>query len=149
MGELVRRAAVLVLATLTACGTDAPSGDAKPAAKDDHPYISPTYVVPTLDYPVPKPADFTLTTKTLRKQCFGSAGCNVTYRIKAGWSASLDPAKTYEVSYEVRGVEDGPSLGTIDVTGGSYETEDEVIASTSGPGKKLTVVVTGVEVVGG
>ncbi len=150
MGELRHAAVTVTLAlctTLTACGGEPAATSAKPAAPD-HTYVAPTNVVPTLAHPTPKPSDFTLRLKTLSKQCFGNAGCNITYRVQASWSASLDPAQTYEVSYEVRGAEDGPILGTIDVTGDQYETEDENMAGTTGKGKKLSVVVTGVEGVG-
>lgn len=151
MGERTLTTAALTLAicaTLTACGGEPPADSTKPAQTPWPTYVAPTNTVPLYTPPAPKPTDFTLTTKTLSKECFGSAGCNVTYRIKASWTGSLDPAKTYEVSYEVRGVEDGPAVGTIDVTGDSYETSDEEIASTTSRSRKLTVVVTGVEAVG-
>jgi len=52
----------------------------------------------------PKPSDFKLTPKILKKTCFGSAGCNITYRILVDYvgTGTLDSSKTYEVTYEVR-----------------------------------------------
>lgn len=94
--------------------------------------------------PAPLPADFQLTIKTLDKQCFGSAGCNVTYRVLAGWTKVLDPARTYEVTYQVRGLED-TAIGTMEVTGDEYRAPDEEIGSTTNSSKKLTAVVLQVE----
>jgi hypothetical protein len=52
---------------------------------------------------VPKAKDFKLSVKTLSKQCFGSAGCNLTYRVDVSLAKTLDPDVEYEVVYEVRG----------------------------------------------
>lgn len=61
----------------------------------------------------PKPGDFTLEVEILKRECFGSAGCNVRYRVTAGWSVPVD--RDWLVTYEVRGVEDGPALETMTV----------------------------------
>ena len=84
--------------------------------------------------------------KTLQKQCFGSAGCNVTYRVGVDYTGTgaLDPAKTYEVTYEVRGVEDGPAVNTLTIEDGQASVDSEEIASTPSSATKLTVKVTGV-----
>lgn len=95
------------------------------------------------DYPDPDPEDFSLKVKVLKKQCFGSAGCNVTYRVEVGYDGpELDPDVTYELTYEVRGVEDGPAVNTLELTGDAYETDKEEHASTSSTSTKLKAVVT-------
>jgi hypothetical protein len=84
----------------------------------------------------------------LEKQCFGSAGCNVTYRVTVGYpgaALNLDPDKTYELTYEVRGGEDGPVVNTLTVQGDSFETDQEELVSTSSSRSKLTVRVLSVE----
>jgi hypothetical protein len=96
-------------------------------------------------YDTPEPSDFELTVKTLSKQCFGSAGCNVTYRIQAGWDGSYDPAKTYEVVYEVRGDESGPQTNNFTITGDEYQISQEESASTRSSGVKLSTRVVSVE----
>jgi hypothetical protein len=96
-------------------------------------------------YDAPEPSDFELTVKTLSKQCFGSAGCNVTYRIQAGWDGTYDPAMTYEVVYEVRGDESGPQTNNFTITGDEYEISQEESASTRSSGVKLTARVISVE----
>lgn len=96
----------------------------------------------------PKPRDFELTVKTLSKQCFGSAGCNLTYRVEVGYDGPpLDPSNTYEVVYEVRGGEDGPQINTLTVEGDQSSVEREESISTSSSGRKLTAVVTSVDLV--
>jgi hypothetical protein len=96
-------------------------------------------------YDTPEPRDFKLTVKTLSKQCFGSAGCNLTYRIDAGWDGSYDPAKTYEAVYEVQGDESGPQTNNFTITGDHYQVAQEETASTHSSGVELTARVTSVD----
>ena len=102
---------------------------------------------PATDPPtvVPKPKDFKLSVKVLSKQCFGSAGCNLTYRIDASWPDGYDPDLEYEVVYEVRGGEDGPQVNTMTVQGDRYDRPQEETIGTSSAGRRLTAVVTSVE----
>ncbi|MBY8870499.1 hypothetical protein K7640_01425 [Micromonospora sp. PLK6-60] len=103
---------------------------------------APAPTVALFDEPTKK--DFKLAVKVLRKQCFGSAGCNITYRIDVTYTGSgLDPAKTYEVTYEVRGGED-PAVNTFEVTGETASVQQEETGSTRRSGDKLTAVVTDV-----
>lgn len=98
---------------------------------------------PRETYATPDPGDFRLTVKILEKQCFGSAGCNVTYRIELSYGGpALDPSVTYELTYEVYGVEDGPQINTLDVTGDEYSTDNEENAQTTSASKKLTAKIT-------
>lgn len=96
-------------------------------------------------YGKPTKADFKLTPKILSKQCFGSAGCNLTYRILISYTGpDLDPSVTYEVLYEVRGGEDGPVMNKLSATGGTSSVDEEEIISTKSSKTKLTAVVTDV-----
>lgn len=101
-----------------------------------------TTTAPT--YSVPKAKDFKVTIKVREKQCFGSAGCNVTYRVELAWNQSYDPAVTYDVTYEVRGGEDGPVVNTLTVTGDEYQRDSEELVSTRSMKTKLSAVVTDV-----
>lgn len=100
---------------------------------------------PAIQYGTPTVKDFKLTVKILRKQCFGSAGCNVNYRIEVAYvgSKTLDPAKTYEVTYEVKGAED-TAINTFTVTGDHAQVREEEFASTSRSSATLTAVVTAI-----
>lgn len=96
----------------------------------------PTYATPT-------PADFTITVKILEKECFGSAGCLITYRIAPEYvGAPLDPSVTWLVTYEVRGVEDGPQINTFEVTGDEASFDAEESADTPSSKTKLTAKAT-------
>jgi hypothetical protein len=56
-------------------------------------------------YHTPTAADFAIGIDVLSKQCFGSAGCNLTYKINVTYKGltSMDPSKTYTVVYDVAG----------------------------------------------
>jgi len=103
------------------------------------------YTPPEPTYGVPVKADFKLTVKVLTKKCFGSAGCNLTYRILVSYGgAELDPSVTYEVLYQVKGGEDGPVDNKLTVTGSQSSVDEEEFVSTKTSKTKLTAVVTDV-----
>ena len=111
---------------------------APPAPATTAPPAPPKATAPTVK-------DFKLTVKTLTKQCFGSAGCNVTFRILVTYNGpALDPGKSYEVLYQVRGGEDGPLANKLTVEGGESSVDEEEMVSTSKSSAKLTAVVTDV-----
>ncbi|MET7671473.1 hypothetical protein [Micromonospora luteifusca] len=119
-------------------GTSAPTSAAAPTTAPA------TMAPPAPVYDTPTKGDFKLKVKTLRKQCFGSAGCNITYRIDVTYVGDgLDPSSTYEVTYEVKGAED-PIINTFEVTGDSASVQQEETASTKRSGDKLTAVATDV-----
>jgi hypothetical protein len=111
-----------------------------PAAAEE-----PATTEPAAAYPEPKPSDFDLKVKVLKKENFGSAGSFVTFRIEAAWPKTYDPDETYEVTYEVRGPEDGPMVNTFEVTGDEYRTQREETASTPSASTRLTARVTDVQ----
>ena len=99
-------------------------------------------------YVTPKKGDFQVTLKVLSKECFGTAGCNVTYRAKLSQSlptGALDPDVTYDLTYVVHGDESGPQTETMFITGDQYEQPSEGLAQTPSSGTKLTVTVTKLE----
>jgi hypothetical protein len=100
---------------------------------------------PEPKYTAPTKADFKLTAKILGKQCFGSAGCNLTYRIMVAYSGpGLDPAVTYEIVYVVQGGDDGPVTNTLKITGDQSSVDEEESISTKNKASKLTVLVSDV-----
>lgn len=99
---------------------------------------------PAPKYGTPVAKDFKLTVKTLTKQCFGSAGCNVTYRILVAYSGpDLDPSKSYDVLYTVRGGEDVVQ-NKLTVEDGQSSVDEEEMVSTKTSKAKLTAVATDV-----
>ncbi|MEU7781681.1 hypothetical protein [Micromonospora parva] len=125
-------------ASQSRAGTSTPTGAAAPSTPPA------TTAPPAPVYDTPTKGDFKLKVKTLRKQCFGSAGCNITYRIDVTYTGDgLDPSSTYEVTYEVKGAED-PIINTFEVTGDSASVQEEETASTKRSADKLAAVVTDV-----
>ncbi|HEX6970398.1 MAG TPA: hypothetical protein VF174_16520 [Micromonosporaceae bacterium] len=140
---------IVLVATVVALiggGEDTePVADTTPAAGAPAPTrAARTTQPPPITYYTPTKDDFTLDVKILKKECFGSAGCNITYRIEVAYSGgTLDPYKTYEVTYEVKGAED-PIVNTLEVTGDMASVEQEERAGTRRSSDKLTAVVTDV-----
>jgi hypothetical protein len=92
----------------------------------------------------PVATDFRLGVKVLHKRCDGDGGCEIEYRVQAGWSRWLDPARTYQVRYEIRGAE-GPAVArTLTVTGDSYRSAPRERATTGSRRDRLEAVVTSV-----
>jgi hypothetical protein len=92
----------------------------------------------------PTPADFALNIITLSQDCFGSAGCNITFRIEVSYVGAQQPDddKTYQVVYEVRGGED-TKIGSFELKDERYTVPSEDFISTP-PNPTLTAVVTSV-----
>jgi citronellol/citronellal dehydrogenase len=98
-------------------------------------------------YVTPKASDFEVTLKILSKECFGSAGCNISFRPSLAIgipTSSLDPTITYDVTYTVTGDESGPMIETFAVTGDQYTQPSENQASTPSSGTVLRAKVTAV-----
>ena len=93
-------------------------------------------------------SDVELKVKIKSKQCFGSAGCNVEYKIKANVDRTGWPKDgTLDVTYKVTGDESGPIKDTLtmDLEEGTYEQSGYQSASTRSGGVKLKVAVTELE----
>jgi hypothetical protein len=89
----------------------------------------------------PDLSNFELTVKVKEKQCFGSAGCHVTFEVNLGAAVEPDDAATFELTYEVAGPEDGPLVGTMEITGNQYTVEEHFV-STPRKSTKLAVKAT-------
>lgn len=116
--------------------------DAEPAAEAPKPQPEPE---PEPTFYEPLPEDYLLTIKVLEQACFGSAGCNVSYRIEVTslYLEEVDPTATYELTYEVQGGED-TRINTLEITGDQYSTDDREMVSTPSEETELVAVVTDV-----
>lgn len=97
---------------------------------------------------VPLTDHFKITLKTTRKQCFGSAGCNVTVDPELTYAGLLppNPDKTYSITFEVRGGADGAIVQTMELTDQDQVSYRPVDLSTNKSGDTLTAKVTDVEI---
>lgn len=108
--------------------------------------------VPT-DQPTPGPtlhaSDITLSLKTTSKECFGYGfGCSLTVQVKMSLTGMTpDAADTWQVTYEIRGIKNAPLVGSFEVTGETYESNEEFV-DTTGSKVKPTIKVTSVDKVG-
>ena len=92
-------------------------------------------------------SDFIVSLKVKKKHCFGSAGCNVTFRIDPSFvgSSELPESGEIEVTYKVKGAEDPyTNTFTIDSDGTAHFDSEEDVSTTSSS-KRLTAVATDVE----
>ena len=89
--------------------------------------------------------DFKVGIKILKKRCFGSAGCNVTFRIvpKYTGTSPLPDTGTIEVTYEVKGGED-PLINTFTIEDGTASYASEESIGTPKSSSKLKAKVTDV-----
>lgn len=129
--------AIGIVVTLTAAGDDpAPAPAVAPQTQEA------VAAVPTAEAPAkvkPKVSDFKLTPKVIDKDCFGSAGCNVTLRVDMEITGPVPSDDTsWLVVYEIHGVEDGPQVGNLTLTGSTFESAEEVVSTPSAK-TKLTI----------
>lgn len=100
-------------------------------------------------YPSPlTPHGVRLSTRVIRKSCYGSAGCNVTYNVTAEWGKRLDPNKSYELVYSIKGAEDGTQINTITLDGAKSEASEEEFAVILTKSTPLIPTVLSVEEIG-
>ncbi|WP_157361755.1 hypothetical protein [Haloechinothrix halophila] len=94
------------------------------------------------------PEMFTLKVKILSRDCYGSAGCLVDYRVVPtylGDSSDLEGVNL-EMTYEVTGATGGSDIGTVTFENGEYDVYDvEGDADTASAKSKLKARVTELE----
>lgn len=108
------------------------------------PDLEPTYAEVDAD-------SFTIELRTTERQCFGSAGCNVTVEPDLTLlvdSADLDPGAVYEITYEIRGDESGPVIETAELSDQTSLSFTPTSISTASSGTKVSAKVTDVMVQG-
>jgi hypothetical protein len=74
--------------------------------------------------PILKAEDLKLTVKTTKKDCFGSAGCNVDYQIRLAVAEGTKLPDSCDVTYQVTGLED-PQTATLTLTSDGKYTQDD------------------------
>ena len=121
----------------TTAAPSAPDTDAVAAATEDS---EPTYTDVDAD-------SFTIDLKTKSRQCFGSAGCNVTVEPDLALvvdSESIDPDAVYEITYEIHGDQSGPVIETAELTDRTSLNYTQSLISTASASTKVSVEITDV-----
>lgn len=119
-----------------------PSKTATPA-----PAADPTTEEPAPEY-TPDTSDFLMTVKTTQRQCFGyGVGCNVTVEPDVTYigTDTIDPDKTYSLTYEIHGDESGPVIDTLTLSNGTDLHYHSSMLSTAGSYTKISIEITDVE----
>lgn len=127
-------AAGLLAAVLTAgCAVNRDAGTTAPSSTTATTKLPLTTAESTLGpvYDTPKPSDFHLSPKVLERENFGELGPLITVRVVAAWDQTYDPAKTYEVTYEILGGEDGPEVDSMEIQGETYDANEHTVAAPS------------------
>lgn len=123
----------------TTTTTSAPAEDTvAPAAEDTSP--DPVYEVVGVD-------KFSVELRTTKRQCFGSAGCNLTVEPEftyLGVSEDVDPDAVYEITYEIRGDESGPVIQTAELSDQTSVNYTPSLISTASSSTKVSVKITDV-----
>lgn len=89
------------------------------------------------------PRNIKLGIRVRSKACFGSAGCNVTVQIDPSYVGNQDvTAGSWEMTYEIRGVEDGPVIETMTLESGTFSFPEEQMVGTTSSSSPITAVVT-------
>lgn len=125
-------------AATSASSSPAEDEDVEPAPVEE-PEPEPTYAELSA-------SDFTIELRTTRRQCFGSAGCNVTVEPELSYTGveDIDPDAVYEITYEIRGDEDGPVIETAELSDETTLNFTQSLISTASASAKLSVKVTDV-----
>jgi hypothetical protein len=139
---VVGAALVFGLISVLLSGGDGPA--APKAATTTAAAAAPTTEATTAAPAAPDPRNFTATPKVISKKCFGSAGCNISLRIDLAASVTPEPGVSWLIAYEIRGVQDGPQVGSLTLTGDSIEGTEERV-STASSKSKITIKVVSVE----
>lgn len=116
---------------VTVAGTDTDPAVPTPAAAITIP--APTSPAEPV-YDTPTPADFDLALKIKTKDNFGSAGSVLTVEpdLTTLGTLNLDPAASWDITYEIRGGEDGPAVETLTLDAdGRYQYNESVVDTTS------------------
>lgn len=150
-------AAAAVIAAIIGTGivvVQATNDDSKPAASSAETSApAEDIVTPAAEEPTPEPTfaeltadDFEMTLRTTERQCFGSAGCNVTVEPKLSYLGieDIDPDAVYEITYEIKGDESGPVIETAELSDETNLTFTPTSIQTASAGAKVTVEITDV-----
>lgn len=122
-----------------------PTGGATEAAATETPTPTPSYDEVTAD-------SFTIELRTTKRQCFGTAGCNVTVEpdlTYLGDSGGIDPDAVYEITYEIHGDESGPVIETAELSDRTSLNYTPSMISTASAGTNVSVEITDITAQGG
>ncbi|MFE7727417.1 hypothetical protein ACFU5D_16680 [Streptomyces anthocyanicus] len=151
-------AAVAIIAAIIGTGVvvvQNQNGDSKPAATAETSTPAEDLAAPAVEetedpepaYAELTPADFEMKLRTTRRQCFGSAGCNLTVEpdlTYTGLTGDIDPDAVYDITYEIKGDESGPVIATAELSNETSLNYRPSLITTVSSGTKVSVKITDV-----
>ncbi|MEU9168862.1 hypothetical protein AB0D34_13855 [Streptomyces sp. NPDC048420] len=149
--------AAAVIVTIVTTGVVVVGATKGSTNDDDKPPTTAASSVPDADVvsPVAEPTygevdaeSFSIDLRTTARQCFGSAGCNVTVEpelIYLGSSGVLDPDAVYEITYEIHGDDSGPVIATAELTDQTSLSYRPSLISTTSASTELSVEITNIQ----
>lgn len=135
----------IVVVQATSNSDDKPAATAKSTPADTATAV--TAPDPTPTYADVDAGSFLIDLKTTSKQCFGSAGCNLTVEpdlTLAIDSSLVDPDAVYDITYTIHGDESGPVIETAELSNQTSLNYTPSMISTASSGTKVTVEITNV-----
>ncbi|MFJ4788334.1 hypothetical protein [Streptomyces sp. NPDC088794] len=149
--------AVAVIAAIIGTGivvVQSGDGDSKSTTTAESPVPDEDAVASDAEEQDPEPTydevdadSFTIKLRTTSRQCFGSAGCNLTVEPDLTYLADtdgIDPDAVYEITYEIHGDESGPVIATGELTDRTSLNYTPSVISTASAGTKVSVEITDV-----
>lgn len=88
--------------------------------------------------------DFDVEISVKEQACFGSAGCNLTLRTEPDYVGSGFPVGTWEVTYEINGIEDAPLIRSFELQGDQIAFDDEARVSVPDDNPDINIEITDV-----
>lgn len=88
--------------------------------------------------------DFNVEVSVKEQACFGSAGCNLTLRTEPDYVGSGFPVGTWEVTYEINGIEDAPLIRSFELQGDQIAFDDEARVSVPDDSPDINIEITDV-----
>ncbi|MGK9463939.1 hypothetical protein ACSLFT_28495 [Streptomyces sp. G6] len=160
--QIIIGAAVAVIAAIIGTGVvvvQATNDDSKPDATASSPASAEDAPAPAVEEETePEPAyatltadSFKMTLRTTERQCFGSAGCNVTVEPELEYLGieTVDPDAVYGITYEIRGDESGTVIETAELSNGTSLNYTPTSISVPSTNTKVSVEITDVIEQGG
>ncbi|MFJ6087471.1 hypothetical protein ACIQI8_39400 [Streptomyces sp. NPDC092369] len=138
---------IVVARSGDADGKPASAGSTSSAPDEDAVTVAEEEPDPSPVYDEVAAEDFTIELRTTSRQCFGSAGCNVTVEPDLtflGDSEDIDPDAVYGITYEIHGDESGPVIATAELSDRTSLNYTPSVISTVSSGTKVSVEITGV-----
>jgi hypothetical protein len=151
-------AAAAIIAAIITTGivvVQSQDDDSKPAATTKSSATEKEAETTAAKEPDPEPTfaeidadSFAIDLRTTRRQCFGSAGCNVTVEPELTYlgadSNDIDPQAVYEITYEIKGDESGPVIATAELSDQTSLSYTATSISTASADTDITVKITDV-----